>query len=54
MVRDWYIGRLVCNREKKAAFKKAGLTKCGNVLRHSFSSCHVALHRDAARTALLK
>jgi len=53
MGHDWRISRPVYDREKKAAFEKAGLTKYGNVLRHSFCSYHVALHRDAARTALL-
>ena len=41
------------DREKKAAFERAGLSKLCNVLRHSFCSYHVALHQDAAKTALL-
>jgi hypothetical protein len=36
MGHDWHISRPVYDREKKAAFEKAGLTKYGNVLRHSF------------------
>lgn len=39
--------------EKTAAFVRAGVTNPGNVLRHSFCSYHVALHKDAARTAVL-
>jgi len=53
MGHDWHISRPVYYREKKGALEKAGLTKFGNVLRHSFCSYHVALHRDAARMALL-
>ena len=43
----------VYDREKKAAFERAGLSKLCNVLRHSFCSYHFALHQDAAKTALL-
>lgn len=50
---DWKICRPVYDREKKEAFEKAGLSKLCNVLRHSFCSYHVALHQDAAKTALL-
>jgi hypothetical protein len=39
--------------EKSAAFARAGVENPGNVLRHSFCSYHVAMHRDAARTAVL-
>jgi integrase len=39
--------------EKAAAFARAGVGNPGNVLRHSFCSYHVAMHRDAARTAVL-
>lgn len=38
---------------KSKAFRDAGVTNPGNVLRHSFCSYHVALHKDAARTAVL-
>ncbi len=53
MGHDWKICRPVYDREKKAAFERAGLSKLCNVLRHSFCSYHVALHQDAAKTALL-
>jgi integrase len=38
---------------KAAAFKRAGVKNPGNVLRHSFCSYHIAVHKDAARTAIL-
>lgn len=38
---------------KSAAFTLAGVRNPKNVLRHSFASYHVALHQDAAKTALL-
>jgi len=38
---------------KSLAFAVAGVENPGNVLRHSFCSYHVALHKDAARTAVL-
>ena len=53
MGHDWHISRPVYDREKKAAFEKAGLTKKGNVIRRCLCSYHVALHIDAARRALL-
>jgi hypothetical protein len=53
MGHDWKICRPVYDREKKAAFERAGLSKLCNVLRHSFCSYHVALHQDAAKTAWL-
>ena len=53
MGHEWKICRPVYDREKKAAFERAGLSKLCNVLRHSFCSYHVALHQDAAKTALL-
>lgn len=50
---NWKMSRVVYDREKKAAFEKAGVSKFCNVLRHSFCSYHVALHQDAAKTAVL-
>lgn len=38
---------------KSQAFLLAQVSNPGNVLRHSFCSYHVALHKDAARTAVL-
>lgn len=38
---------------KMHAFQRAGVPNPGNILRHSFCSYHVALHRDAAKTAVL-
>jgi integrase len=38
---------------KAKCFADAGVSNPGNVLRHSFCSYHVALHKDAARTAVL-
>lgn len=38
---------------KSAAFAKAGVPHPHNVLRHSFCSHHIALHTDAAKTAVL-
>jgi integrase len=49
----WEMNENICMKEKSAAFKRAGIVNPGNVLRHSFCSYHVALNRDAARTAVL-
>lgn len=49
----WRMCVPVYNREKKAAFERAGLKLQPNVLRHSFCSYHVAQHQDAAKTAVL-
>lgn len=38
---------------KGEAFRLSGVLNPGNVLRHSFCSYHVALHKDAARTAVI-
>lgn len=38
---------------KSDVFRLAGVDNPGNVLRHSFASYHVALHGDAARTAII-
>ena len=38
---------------KGDVFRLAGVQNPGNVLRHSFCSYHVALHKDAARTAVI-
>jgi len=38
---------------KSEAFRLAGVRNPGNVLRHSFCSYHVAMHKDAARTAVI-
>lgn len=38
---------------KSKAFRDAKIENPGNVLRHSFCSYHVAMHKDAARTAVL-
>lgn len=38
---------------KRQAFERAEVKNPGNVLRHSFCTFHVALHKDAARTAVL-
>lgn len=53
MGHEWKICRPVYDWEKKAAFERAGLSKLYNLLRHFFYSYHVALHQDAAKTALL-
>ncbi len=52
MGHDSHISRPVYDCEKKAAFEKAGLTKYGNLLRHSFCSYNFAQHRNVAGTAL--
>ena len=49
----WRMCVPVYNREKKAAFERAGLKLQPNILRHSFCSYHVAQHQDAAKTAVL-
>lgn len=51
--RPWLMSVPVYNREKKAAFERAGLKLKGNILRHSFCSYHIAHHQDAAKTAVL-
>lgn len=51
--RPWHMGRVVYDREKNEAFKRAGIERSPNILRHSFCSYHVAMHQDAAKTALL-
>lgn len=38
---------------KSEAFRLASVQNPGNVLRHSFCSYHVAMHKDAARTAVI-
>lgn len=38
---------------KAKMFADAAVKNPGNVLRHSFCSYHVSLHKDAARTAVL-
>jgi site-specific recombinase XerC len=38
---------------KSEAFKLAGVANPGNVLRHSFCSYHIALNKNAARTAVI-
>jgi integrase len=40
-------------RAKSDVFRLAGIENPGNVARHSFCSYHVALHRDAASTAII-
>lgn len=39
--------------QKSQCFERAQVANPGNVLRHSFCTYHVALHKDAARTAVL-
>ena len=51
--RPWAMSMPLYNKEKRAAFERAGLKLQGNVLRHSFCSYHVAWHQDAAKTAIL-
>jgi integrase len=51
--RPWRMGRVLYDREKNEAFKRAGIPRSPNILRHSFCSYHVAKHQDAAKTALL-
>jgi integrase len=51
--RPWCMGRVLYDREKNEAFKRAGVPRSPNILRHSFCSYHVAKHQDAAKTALL-
>lgn len=51
--RPWLMSVPVYNKEKKAAFERAGLKLKGNILRHSFCSYHIAHHQDAAKTAVL-
>lgn len=38
---------------KSEVFRLAEVENPGNVLRHSFCSYHIALHKDAARTAVI-
>lgn len=40
-------------RAKSDVYRLAGIENPGNVARHSFCSYHVALHRDAAATAVI-
>lgn len=40
-------------RAKSDLFRLARVVNPGNVLRHSFCSYHVAIHKDAARTAVI-
>lgn len=49
----WEMTQRQCLQEKSAAFARAGVVNPDNVLRHSFCSYHVALHRDTAQTAVL-
>lgn len=51
--RPWRMSAPVYNREKRAAFERAGVRSAVNVLRHAFCSYHVAHHQDAAKTAVL-
>jgi hypothetical protein len=38
-------------RRSKNVFRKAGVTREANALRHTFVSCHLELHCDPPRTA---
>jgi integrase len=49
----WDIDERMYLKLKSEAFERAEVTNPGNVLRHSFCSYHVAVHKDAARTAVL-
>jgi hypothetical protein len=49
----WELSQRAYLKAKGEAFTRAGVPHPHNVLRHSFCSYHVALHRDAARTAVL-
>lgn len=49
----WEFSESQLMHAKSAAVKRAGLVLPKNVLRHSFASYHIALHRNGAETALL-
>lgn len=49
----WKIKQSVYLAMKSEAFRLAGVEHPHNVLRHSFCSYHIALNKDAARTAVL-
>ena len=49
----WTLRGKEYERAKSDIFRLAGVTNPGNVARHSFCSYHVALHRDAAATAVI-
>lgn len=48
---DWKGSQLM--HEKSKAYVRARLKLPNNVLRHSFASYHIAMHTDAAKTAIL-
>jgi hypothetical protein len=49
----WDVNARMYLNLKAEAFARAGVENPGNVLRHSFCTYHVAMHKDAARTAVL-
>lgn len=49
----WTLTRRNYLRLKSEAFKRAGIPHPHNILRHSFASYHLALCKDAAKTAYL-
>ncbi len=49
----WALSSKAYLYRKMHAFQRAEVPNPGNILRHSFCSYHVALHRDAAKTAVL-
>lgn len=49
----WQLRGKDYERAKSDVFRLAGVVNPGNVLRHSFCSYHVAIHKDAARTAVI-
>jgi integrase len=49
----WTMTRRQYLEAKSKAFARAGVPHPHNVLRHSFASYHVALHQNAAKTAVL-
>jgi len=50
---SWQLRGKDYERAKSDVFRLAGVINPGNVLRHSFCSYHVAIHKDAARTAVI-
>ena len=50
---DWHLSGKDYERAKSDVFRLAGVPNPGNVLRHSFCSYHVAMHKDASRTAVI-
>lgn len=51
--RTWRMNASEYMHAKSGAFARAQVANPGNVLRHSFASYHVALHKDAARTSVI-